>query len=146
MESPFNVENQVGPCGITCGTCFLGNGSVANSAKITIDYINMIGIKEWAPMVPGGKDLNWEETEKTLNWMTKYAFCAGCEESGGPPDCAIRSCAKAKDYDLCYMCDELDSCTKFDWLGEGSASLKQKLKENKGKTKQELVKNAFTQS
>jgi hypothetical protein len=140
MESSFDVKKQVGPCGITCGTCFLGNGSVANSAKTTIDYINMIGIKEWAPLVPEGKDLNWDETEKTLNWMTKYAYCEGCEKGGGPPDCTIRMCANKKGYELCNKCNELDDCTKFDWLGEGATSIKQILKENKGKSKQDLVK------
>ena len=69
MELPFDVKNQIGPCGIVCRTCFLGNGSVANSAKKTLDYINTMGIKEWAPLVPEGLDLNWNETEKTLNWM-----------------------------------------------------------------------------
>jgi hypothetical protein len=142
MESPFNVKDQVGPCGITCGTCFLGNGSVAKSAKTTFDYINMIGIKEWAPMVLGGSDLDWEDTEKALNWMTNYAFCEGCEKGGGPPNCAIRICAKSKEFELCNECDELGNCTKFDWLGEGAASLKQNLKENKGKTKQDFVKQA----
>lgn len=76
MESPFEVTNQVGPCGLTCGTCFLGIGSVANSAKTTLDYINVIGIKEWAPLVPEGAALDWEDTEKMLNWMTKYACTA----------------------------------------------------------------------
>jgi hypothetical protein len=142
MESPFDVKNQVGPCGITCGACFLGNGSVANSAKTTLDYINMIGIKEWAPLIPEGSGLNWDETEKTLNWMTKYAYCEGCEKGGGPPDCVIRLCANEKGYELCNMCSELDDCTKFDWLGEGANSIKQKLKENKGKSKKDLVKQA----
>ena len=139
MESPFDVKKQVGHCGITCGTCFLGNGSVANSAKQTLNYINMIGIKEWASLVPEGSDLDWDETEKTLNWMTKYAYCEGCEKGGGPPNCAIRICAKEKEYDLCNMCSELGDCTKFDWLGDGAAALKQNLKENIGKSKKELV-------
>jgi len=99
----------------------------------------MIGIKEWAPLVPEGKDLNWDDTEKTLNWMTKYAYCAGCEQGGGPPNCAIRICAKEKTYDLCNICSELDDCTKFDWLGEHGVTLKQKLKANIGKSKQELL-------
>ncbi|MFC1803887.1 DUF3795 domain-containing protein [Thermoproteota archaeon] len=143
MESPFDVKNQVGPCGITCGTCFLGDGSIANSAKTTIDYINMIGIKEWAPMVPDGSDLNWDETEKTLNWMTKYAYCDGCEKGGGPPNCTIRICANEKGHELCNMCSEIDECNKFDWLGEGAASLKRSLTENMGKSKKDLVKQAM---
>ena len=142
MESPFDVTNQIGPCGIACKTCFLGDGSIAKSAKQTIDYINMIGIKEWAPLVPKGADLNWDDTEKTLNWMTKYAYCAGCEKGGGPPHCAIRICAKDKAYELCNACNELDDCTKYDWLGEHGTTLKQQLKANIGKSKQELLKPA----
>jgi hypothetical protein len=140
MESPFDVKNQVGHCGITCGTCFLGNGSVANSAKQTLDYINMIGIKEWASLVPEGSDLDWDETEETLNWMTKYAYCEGCERGGGPPNCAIRICAKEKEYELCNMCSELVDCKKFDWLGEGATALKKNLADNMGKSKKDLVK------
>jgi len=67
-------------------------------------------------MVLGGKDINWIETEKTLDWMTQYATCFGCEKGGGPPDCAIRTCADDKGYQLCSQCDELDDCSKFDWL------------------------------
>lgn len=43
---------------------------------------------------------------------------------------------------FCNTCSELEGCNKFDWLGEGSASLKQRLKENTGKTKQDLTRNA----
>jgi hypothetical protein len=146
MELKNNLTNQIGPCGIICGTCILGNGSVSKNAKTTFDYINMIGIKDWAPMIPGGRDLNWEETEKTLKWMTKYAFCAGCEQGGGPPDCEIRSCAKSRSFEVCNNCEKLEDCSKFDWLGEISTSLKQKLKTNKGKTKRELIKEATIHS
>ena len=97
MKSPpLYVKNQVAPCGITCGTCELGNGTAAETAKRIIELINSVGIKDWSPSVPGGSDLNWEATEKTLGWMTKYAYCAGCERGGGPPNCAIRMCANEK--------------------------------------------------
>jgi len=142
MESPFNVEKQVGPCGIVCGACFLGSGSVAKSAKATIDYIKMSGIKEWAPMVPQGADLNWGEAEKVLGWMTKYAFCAGCEKGGGPPNCAIRSCANEKKLELCNDCGDLDECNKFNWLGE-SSDLKKRLKENSGKTREVIAEETI---
>ena len=52
MTSAIDVKNQVGPCGITCGSCDLGNGTAAETAKKTIELINSIGIKEWAPVTP----------------------------------------------------------------------------------------------
>ena len=53
-----DVKDQVAPCGITCGTCDLGSGAAAYSAKKTIELIKGIGIKDWAPMVPGGEELS----------------------------------------------------------------------------------------
>jgi hypothetical protein len=139
METPFNVKTQIGHCGIKCGTCFLGNGSVANSAKKTLENINMIGIEEWASLVPEGSDLNWKDTKKVLDWMTKYAYCEGCEKGGGPPNCSIRICAKEREISLCNNCRELDDCRKFDWLGKGTEPIKQNLRDNVGKTKKELL-------
>jgi len=91
------VKTQAGSCGITRGSCVLGNGTIAETAGKTKAYIQGYGIKEWAPMVPGGGELNWEETEKVLEWMNKYSYCPGCEKGGGPPDCSIRTCANEKD-------------------------------------------------
>ena len=144
QEEAFNtVKDQAGPCGITCGTCVLGNGTIAETAAKTKSYIAGYGIKEWAPLVPGGAEIDWTETEKTLEWMTKYAGCQGCEKGGGPPDCTIRSCANEKGIQLCSRCSELDGCKKFDWLGDYATALKQTLKENKGKTKEEYIAEAL---
>lgn len=143
-EEAFNiVKDQAGPCGITCGTCVLGNGTIAETAGKTKSYIAGYGIKEWAPMVPGGAEINWAETEKTLEWMTKYANCQGCEKGGGPPDCTIRLCANEKGIQLCSQCGELDGCNKFDWLGDYATVLKQALRDNKSKTKEEYIADAL---
>lgn len=48
MDELFKVKKQVGPCGITCGTCFLGDGTMAKTMAEANKYINMSGIKEWA--------------------------------------------------------------------------------------------------
>ena len=40
QEEAFNiVKDQAGPCGITCGTCVLGNGTIAETAGKTKSYI-----------------------------------------------------------------------------------------------------------
>ncbi|MBN2334509.1 DUF3795 domain-containing protein [Candidatus Bathyarchaeota archaeon] len=137
------VKDQAGPCGITCGSCVLGNGTIAETAGKAKTYIQGYGIKEWAPMVPGGAELNWEETEKALDWMSKNSYCPGCEKGGGPPDCSIRACANEKSIELCSQCDELEGCGKYDWLGGHAAVLKQTLKENKGKTKEQFIADAL---
>jgi hypothetical protein len=139
---PVDVQNQVAYCGVTCGTCGQGSGKAAKTAKQILELINEIEVKEWAPSVPGGAELDWTSTERTLKWMTKNTNCKGCERGGGSPDCAIRVCAKEKGFSLCNECDELESCTKFDYLGDKSVSLKERLVENKGKTKEQIVSKA----
>ena len=141
-EAFITVKDQAGPCGITCGTCPLGNGSAAESAGKTMEYINFTGVKDWSSAVPGGASLDWDKTLESLTWLTKYAYCQGCEKGGGPPDCAILTCANKKGYGLCNQCNELSECTKFDWLGDPT-SLKQTLADNKNKTKEEFVKEAI---
>jgi len=144
QEEAFNiVKDQAGPYGITCGTCVLGNGTIAETAGKTKSYIAGYGIKEWAPMVPGGAEIYWAMTEKTLEWMTKYANCRGCENGGGPPDYAIRLCANEKGIQLCSQCGELDGCKKFDWLDDYATVLKQTLRDNKSKTKEEYIADAL---
>lgn len=132
-----SVEKQVGPCGITCGTCPLGNGTIAESAKKTKEYINTFGIKEWAPMVPGGSELDWNAADKVMDWVGKYGQCLGCEQGGGPPDCAIRQCANAKGVELCNECDEVRGCEKFEWLGDYGKDIRVKLADSPGILKEE---------
>ena len=145
-SQPFDVKNVVSYCGVTCGTCGQGSGKAAEAAKQVLELINEIEVKDWAHRVPGGDELDWDSTEKTLEWMTENTFCEGCEKGGGSPDCAIRVCAKEKGFSLCNECDELEGCTKYDYLGEKAVSLKAKLVENKGKSKEQMVKEAFSRA
>jgi len=146
-EEDFNkVKDQAGPCGIACGTCVLGNGTIAEMAEKTKEHITGYGIKEWAPATPGGGDLNWAETERTLDWMVQNANCAGCERGGGPPDCTIRTCAGDKGIELCSQCGGLDDCSKFDWLQDYGKTLKVVLRDNRGLSKEEYVERQLANS
>lgn len=144
-ENQNRTENQAGPCGIVCGACPLGSGAVAESAVQTRKHIAQCQIPAWSPFVPGGKDIDWAAVDRGLNWMEKYACCAGCERDGGPPDCTIRICARERGHELCNSCSDLDSCTKFEWLKEHGEQIKEKLKDNRGLSKEEYVKKMMNQ-
>lgn len=143
-EAFENVKDQIGPCGISCALCNLGNGTVAETASTLNDYLSFYEIPSWAPETPGGAELNFDNLRKTLGWMHTYARCFGCEQGGGPPDCAIRNCAKGKGFVLCSECPDLDSCDKFDWLGESAGVLKENLKKSRGRSKLELIEEAIS--
>ncbi len=139
------IKSQAGPCGIVCGSCPLGNGSVAESAGLTRKHIANCKIPMWSPLVPGGEVIDWTAVDRGLDWMEKYAVCAGCESGGGPPDCTIRICARERGHELCSSCTDLDSCTKFEWLKEHGSQLKGKLKESRGLSKAEYINKMMNQ-
>jgi hypothetical protein len=144
-EALDRIKNQAGPCGIVCASCPLGSGAVAESAGLTKKNIVDCQIPMWSPFVPGGEVIDWAAVDKGLDWMEKYAVCAGCGNGGGPPDCTIRICARERGLELCNSCQDLDSCTKFEWLKEHGSELKRKLQENRGLSKEEYIKKMMNQ-
>lgn len=137
------VKDQMGPCSITCATCNLGNGTVAETAQKLQGYLKFYEVPSWAPMEPGGADIEFDRLDKALNWLQTYIRCSGCEQGGGPPDCAIRTCSRERGYDLCSECPDLEGCDKFDWLGDPE-SLKERLGRNKGRSKREIIEEAMS--
>jgi len=141
-ESADIMKSQMGPCGIICQGCDLGSNSVADTAIKLKDYIRSVGVSQWAPALPGGAQIDFEKFNRNLDWLSVNTRCLGCEQGGGPPDCAIRICSKERGYSVCSNCSDLESCEKFDWLGETGKQLKKMLANSKGKTKEELIKSA----
>lgn len=133
-------KDQAGPCGIVCGACTLGSGTVAETAGQTKKSIVDCQIPSWAPFVPGGEAIDWAAVDRALTWMETYARCAGCENGGGPPDCTIRICAREKGYDLCSSCEELEECTRFDWLRDHGQQIKERLMQCRGLSREEYIK------
>jgi hypothetical protein len=138
-EAYEGIKDQCGPCGIICSVCPLGSGAVAESAGRTRQFIKDYKISEWSPFVPEGKEIEWASIDRGLDWMTRYTRCQGCENGGGPPDCTIRICAQGRGHELCSACEDLDSCTKFDWLKDHGSQMRAVLKENRGRTKKEYI-------
>lgn len=141
-EAFEQVKDQMGPCGIACANCELGNGTVAETANNLKQKLQAYGVSAWAPQVPGGSNIDFTQLNKALDWVHTYTRCCGCERGGGPPDCAIRTCSKERGYELCSQCPDLEGCTKFDWLQDYAHQLKKKFKE--GKTKKEYLSEALS--
>ena len=141
MDKPKKSMNtQMGPCGIICQGCDLGSGSVAETAIKLKDYIQSVGVPQWAPALPGGADIDFKRFNKNLEWLSVNTRCVGCEQGGGPPDCAVRLCSRERGHTLCSDCQDLDLCDKYEWLGETGNQLKKVLARSKGKTKEEIIK------
>lgn len=121
------VKDMVAPCGIRCGECTLGTGTVAETAMNLTRYLKMYDVASWAKELPGGADVDFKGFDHDLAWVQKWLRCPGCLNGGGSSTCPIRLCSKEKGFSSCGKCGELEQCSKFDWLGEKGKKLKAEL-------------------
>jgi len=131
-----NVKNQIGFCGIWCGSCLGGNGAVL---ELTRKYEQIIkrsqpALEKWAP-----KEFDFNEFMKGLACIQAMPLCPGCKKSGGDPTCKIRSCASKKNIVNCSQCDELSECKNFESLGQDYPKIKEELRKIKGADQKEVV-------
>ncbi len=109
---PFdNVRNQIGYCGIWCGSCVAGNGALRELTRRYEAIVRGYGLEGWA-----SKDFSFEEFMKGLASIQSMPLCEGCLKGDGDPDCRIRACASEKKIDECSECEETSACTNIDKL------------------------------
>jgi hypothetical protein len=100
------VRQQIGYCGVWCGSCVVGNGALK---RLTTKYQEILcahGLEHWAP-----EDLDYVDFERSLRVVKRVASCAGCRKGGGRDDCELRSCCANKGLEDCLACDDQDHCS-----------------------------------
>jgi hypothetical protein len=100
-----NVKDQIGYCGIWCGSCVVGNGTLRELTKRYKELINTYDLKDWAP-----KDFDFDQFYKGLESIQSMPLCAGCLKGGGRDDCEIRTCATEKGLEDCTLCQQFGRC------------------------------------
>lgn len=109
---PFeNVKNQIGFCGIWCGSCVAGNGALRKLTKRYEEIIKGYGLEEWAP-----KNFDFREFTKGLASIQTMPLCQGCLKGDGRPNCEIRACASKKNITDCSECDQPTACKNLETL------------------------------
>lgn len=105
-SDPFdNLKNQIGYCGIWCGSCAVANGKLRELAKRQEEIIKNYSVEQWGP-----KDFDFKEFMKGLKSIQNMSLCPGCLKGGGRDDCEIRACASAKKLSDCSECDNPEQC------------------------------------
>ena len=142
METkPFdNVENQIGFCGIWCGSCPAGNGSVIELTRRYEETVKKNQLEKWAP-----RDFDFEEFMKGLASLQKVSLCSGCLKGGGNPSCTIRMCAREKKVFNCSQCELLMSCRNFEMLEKSHPNIKKDLLKTKSTSQQKLIRKWKTE-
>jgi hypothetical protein len=100
-----NVRNQIGFCGIWCGGCVVGNGTLRELTRRYEETISAYGLQEWAP-----KDFDYVEFSKGLSSIRGMPLCPGCLRDGGRDDCEIRACAQSRELHDCTECRDFGDC------------------------------------
>jgi hypothetical protein len=109
---PFeSVKNQIGFCGIWCGSCVAGNGALRELTKKYNEIIKNYGLEAWAP-----KDFDFKEFTKGLASIQAVPLCQGCLKGGGRPNCEMRTCASNKNIADCSECDQTEACKNSETL------------------------------
>lgn len=136
METiPFeNVKNQIGFCGIWCGSCLGGNGAIPELARRFETIAEPSRLEKWVP-----KDFDLKEFVKGLSSIQKMSLCPGCRKGGGNPSCKIRICALGKGVVDCSQCVPLAECRDFDELEKSHPKIREGLMEIKNKGQAALI-------
>jgi hypothetical protein len=106
-----NVRNQIGFCGLWCGSCMVGNRTLKELTKKYKHLIRGYGINEW-----GAKGFDSNEFMKGLASIQTLPTCQGCLKGGGNDECKIRPCASRKRISDCNECNEIKMCKNLEAL------------------------------
>lgn len=113
------MEN-VAYCGLYCAECPNHTGVIADLARDLRKELRNYRFDKTAEMlskISFFKDFaNYDDCYTVLGAMVKMRCRKTCRNGGGNPGCKIRICAKRKNIDGCWDCDDFESCTKLDFL------------------------------
>lgn len=106
-------SNFVGYCGLYCNACGIRQGKIRTAVKNLRSIISHYGFDKMMPALA-----KWEpsfqhygEFTQVMDGLVKmFGECPGCLQSGGDPDCKVRTCAKEKGYRTCAECSEAETC------------------------------------
>jgi len=133
-----NVRDQIGFCGIWCGSCPAGNGVIMELTRKYEETVKKNNLEKCAP-----KEFDYKEFAKGLASIQAMSSCPGCMKGGGSSKCKIRICALGKGFSDCSSCDQLIICRNFEELEKSHPSIKVDLSGIKNENRKELVRKWF---
>lgn len=111
-SDPFDkVKNQIGYCGIWCGSCVVANGQLRELTKKQEEIIKNYDVEQWGP-----KDFDFKEFMSGLKSIQGMPLCPGCLKGGGRDNCEIRACASSKNIKDCSECGRPEECKNAELL------------------------------
>jgi hypothetical protein len=110
-EAFENTKRQMGYCGIWCGSCVIGNGTLRELTDRYEDVIRAYGLDHWGP-----EDFDFERFVKGLESIRQVSRCPGCLTGGGREHCELRACALDQGIAGCNECQDMALCKHTETL------------------------------
>jgi len=104
-EAYENVKDQIGGCGIWCGSCAVGNGSLRELTRRFEVVLDSHGVGHWAP-----PEMDYAAFARGLKTIREIASCVGCRKGGGRDDCPLRACSVGRRAADCTECGTFGAC------------------------------------
>jgi hypothetical protein len=104
-EALDSVFDQVGYCGIWCGSCAVGTGALMGMAREFRDLAESHGLGHW-----GADGFDYAGFVKGLDAIAALPVCRGCLAGGGRNDCELRTCASGRGLSGCAACRDRVAC------------------------------------
>ena len=106
-----NVQDQIGGCGIWCGSCAVGNGSLRELTSRYRGLLDAHGVGHWAP-----EEMDYQAFADGLGTIYDIASCPGCRQGGGRDDCPLRVCSVERNVADCSECSDIGNCAHDELL------------------------------
>jgi hypothetical protein len=106
-----NVKDQIGCCGIWCGSCVVGAGVFTELTRRYKELVTSYGIGHWGP-----QDVDYPQFFRALESIQEAPACPGCLKGGGRDNCELRVCVTGKGLTDCSVCDAQAACGQADLL------------------------------
>lgn len=133
-----NVKDQLGYCGLWCGSCLVGNGTLNELARKCGKAMSDYSVGEWGP-----KGVDYEVVLSGLGAISSMEPCRGCLKGGGRTNCEIRACAVARGLGECVECDRQGSCENdriLQHMRSGASAVGMKVKVTPGDRSKQMEK------
>ena len=105
------VNDQIGFCGIWCGSCVVGNGTLREITSRYKEIIKNYDLESWVP-----KSFDFKEFLKGLDAIGSIPLCKGCQKGGGWEECPMRGCVSKKKIADCSECGQPKACPHIESL------------------------------
>ena len=104
-------------CGLYSENCAV-KAKVEPASKVLYEEMKKAGFEDIIHFIPDGEGF-W----RFLKSISQDGACISCQEGSGNPGCAVRICAREKEFEMCALCKKYP-CDKFDELFKGYPILK----------------------